>query len=82
METMFSWTKPSENNRLSFFLRFSELNLFIIIAEIKIMMGLFIEESVNIYNIILKNTIVNLVTNIIIKWRDINRRVFRFWDTS
>lgn len=49
METMFNWTKPSENNRLSFFSRFSELNLFIIIAEIKIMMGLFIEESVNIY---------------------------------
>lgn len=82
METMFSWTKPGENNRLSFFSRFSELNLFIIIAEIKIIMGLFIEESVNIYNIILKDTIVNLVTNIIIKWRDINRRVFRFWDTS
>lgn len=69
METLFDYSIPSENNRLSFFSRFSELKLFTYINEFELMMGLFIEESVNIDYIIYINKIIKkLLQNIIINF--------------
>lgn len=48
METMFDYRKPSPNNRLSFFIRFSELELSTYINEFELMTKLYNEKSVNI----------------------------------
>ena len=48
MEVLFSWTKPSMNNRLSFFSGFSELKLSEYINEFELMTQVYGEKSVNI----------------------------------
>lgn len=48
MEVLFSWTKPSINNRLSFVSGFSELKLSEYINEFELMTQVYNEKSVNI----------------------------------
>lgn len=76
-EVMFSWTIPTETNKLSYFTRFSELKLFTYINEFELMMGTFIEKSVNIDYIIYrviktsKNSVIRLLKTIKNSWENI-----------
>lgn len=50
METLFTWTKPDACNCLSYYSnRYTELKLFTYINEFELMIGSFIEKSINIY---------------------------------
>lgn len=48
METLFDYSKPSPNNRLSFFDRFLELELSKYINEFELMEEIYGQKSVNI----------------------------------
>ena len=86
MEVMFSWTKPNEHNLLSSFSRFSELELFTYINEFELMMGIFIEESVNIdykeliMQTIRKSKIAAIIADIFRK--DKNQQIQEYVNTS
>ena len=83
---LFDYRRPSPNNHSSFFSRFSELELFTYINEFELMMGIFIEESVNIdyKELIIKTVkqskIVTIIANIFRK--DKSQQIQEYVNTS
>ena len=87
MEVIFEWTKPSINNCLSFFSRFSELKLTEYINEFELMTQVYGEKSVNIdcqrYVLKILNDIVKIfnIINDIIKRND-NYQLSNYYNSS
>ena len=87
MGVLFSWTKPSINNRLSSFSGFSELKLSEYINEFELMTEVYGEKSVNIdcqkfITMILSDIvrIINIISNII--KRNDNYQLSNYYNSS
>lgn len=89
METLFNWSKPDMCNRLSYYTeRYTELKLSTYINEFELIMGSFVEKSINIYlqlqNIITISKVLTkeLVKKIEIGWIWLKSSMDEFGNTS
>ena len=86
METLFDYKKRSPNNCLSFFTRFSELELSTYINEFELMIQVYGEKSVNIdcQRYVLRLTDFIKIFNILIDIirRSINYQMMGFYNST